>query len=136
MRKILIPALAATLLAGCAATTATSTTRYASEEAKLAERLKGRVAGEPVDCIPLNQIRSTRIYGGTAIVYEGGNGTLYVNRPHDASSALRFDPILVTNTHSSELCSIDIVRLLDRSGRFQVGTVFLDKFLPYRKARS
>jgi hypothetical protein len=51
-----------------------------SPEAQLAKALDGRVAGEPVNCLSLRSIRSSRIIDRTAIVYQVGN-TLYVNRP-------------------------------------------------------
>jgi hypothetical protein len=100
-------------------------------EADLAKALVGRVAGAPVDCISLRNIRNSRVYDGTAIVYEVG-GTLYVNRPSGASF-LRSDSILITDTHSSQLCSIDIVRLADSASRMQMGSVGLSKFVPYKK---
>ncbi len=104
-------------------------------EAVLARALEGRVAGEPVNCINLRNIRSSRIIDDTAIVYDAG-GTLYVNRPRGGAESLdRFD-ILVTNTHSSQLCSIDVVHLYDPGSRFQTGFVFLGEFVPYRKPRT
>lgn len=104
-------------------------------EARLAKALDGRVAGEPVDCISLNLIHSSQIFDGTAIVYEGSGGKLYVNRPESGASSLDSDVILLTKTHSSQLCSIDTVRLLDRGSRFERGFVGLGKFVPYTKPR-
>lgn len=130
-------ALAAALLASAGVATAASSqdSRNETGETKLAKALEGRVAGKPVDCITQRNIQSSRIYEGTAIVYEVGS-TLYVNRPQSGASSLRSDPILVTDTHSSQLCSIDIVRLVDRSAHFQVGFVGLGKFVPYTKPKS
>jgi hypothetical protein len=53
--------------------------------------------------------------------------------PANGASALDEDDILVTNTTGSQLCDLDIVRLVDRSSHFQTGFVSLDKFVPYRK---
>lgn len=104
-------------------------------EARLAKLLEGRVAGEPVDCIQLRNIRSSQIIDGTAIVYEVGS-TRYVNRPDGGANSLRFDPILVTDTRSPQLCSIDTVKLIDRSSHFYAGFVSLGKFVPYTKPKS
>ena len=41
--------------------------------------------------------------------------------------------MLVTKTTGSQLCDLDIVRLLDRSTRFETGFVGLGKFVPYTK---
>lgn len=102
-------------------------------EARLAAMLEGRVAGKPVDCLNLHDIRSSRIIDRTAIVYDTGGGTLYVNRPRSGKESLRRDNVMVTDTHSSRLCSIDIVRLYDTASRMEVGFVGLGDFVPYRK---
>ena len=103
-------------------------------EAKLAKMLDGRVAGEPQNCIYLPTIRSTRIIDKTAIVYDSGR-TLWVNRPRSGAESLNDDDILVTDLHGSgsSLCSIDIVKLHDRSSYFYSGFVGLGEFVPYKK---
>jgi hypothetical protein len=103
-------------------------------EAKLAKALEGRVAGTPVDCIQLRDIQSSQIIDGTAILYDTGT-TLYLNRPASGASWLNDDDVLVTDTHSSQLCSIDIVRLIDRASRMPNGSVGLGKFIPYTKPK-
>lgn len=127
-------ALLASAGVALAAPSAIQSKAASSGEAKLAKALEGRVAGTPVDCIQQRQIQSTQIYDGTAIAYQIGS-TLYVNRPKSGAESLRWDPILVTDTHSSQLCSIDIVRLVDRSSHFQTGFVGLGKFVPYTKPK-
>lgn len=101
-------------------------------EARIAKTLDGRKAGKPVDCIPLRQIQSTQIFERTAILYKLGS-TWYLNRPDSGANFLDRDDILVTNTHSSELCSIDIVRLMDSGSHFPSGSLGLGKFVPYKK---
>lgn len=103
-------------------------------EAKLARALDGRVAGAPVHCLNFNDIRSTRIIDGTAILYEGGGGRLYVNRPASGASSLRSDNVLVTKTSMSQLCNVDVVQLYDTASRMPTGWVGLGDFVPYTKA--
>lgn len=102
-------------------------------EAQIAKITKGRAAGEPVDCIQLNQISSSQIVNRTAIVYTMNNGTIYVNRPTSGATFLSRSDVLVTDTHSPQLCSIDIVRLLDSSAHTPSGSVGLGKFVPYAR---
>lgn len=104
-----------------------------SPEAQIARATAGRIAGKPVDCIVQRDIRSSRIINGTAIVYETTNGTIYVNRPPAGAMALRDGAVLVTDTHSSRLCSVDIVHLYDTSSRMRTGSVGLGPFVPYTK---
>lgn len=99
--------------------------------AALAEAVKDRTAGKPVDCIPLSAIRSSRVIDRTAILYDTGR-TLFVNTPAGAD-LLDEDDVLVTRTHSGELCSLDIVELVDRATQTPRGSVGLGKFVPYAK---
>lgn len=101
-------------------------------EAQLERALEGRVAGTPVDCISLRQVRSSQIIDDTAILYDTGR-TIYVNRPRAGAESLDRWDTLVTRTFSDRLCSIDTVNLYDSASRFQTGFVFLGDFVPYRK---
>lgn len=107
-----------------------------SPEAKLARAIEGRVAGKPVDCLFQRDIRSTQIIDGTAIIYDMGGGKLYVNRPDSGEYSLRDGDVMVTDTHSDQLCSIDVVRMFDNSIWMQTGSIGLGKFVPYTKAKT
>ena len=103
----------------------------ARAEARLARMIQGRTAGDPVDCITQQQISSSEIVDRTAIVYRMNNGTIYINRPTSGASFLRAGNVLVTDTRSTQLCGIDIVRLFDNNSRMSAGSVGLGKFVPY-----
>ncbi|HMO67182.1 MAG TPA: hypothetical protein PKD92_08905 [Novosphingobium sp.] len=129
MRKsALILAAAAAVLAAPAVSA--KQPRLTGEE-KLAKLLEGREAGQPVSCINLSAANETRVIDKTAIAYKVGS-TWYVNRPRDARS-LDSDDVLVTRTHSNQLCRLDTVRLHDRNGLWFSGFVGLEDFVPYRK---
>lgn len=103
-------------------------------EEQLAKMLEGRVAGKPVNCIPLSQTSDTTVINKTAIVYRVG-GTLYVNRPTNADM-LDNDDILVTRLWGSQLCSVDTVQLHDRSTpHMWNGFVGLREFVPYTRKK-
>jgi hypothetical protein len=125
-----------TLLAGTLllATSAAAGPRL-SPEARLAKALEGRVAGEPVNCISLNRVRSSQIIDDTAILYEAGS-TIYVNRPRAGRESLDRGDTLVTKLFTSQLCSTDVVHLYDTSARIQTGSVFLGPFVPYERVRT
>ena len=131
MRKLL--SIAAFSLLAASASAMASPAREANE-AKLARALEGRVAGEPVRCINLRNVRSSRIIDRTAILYDAG-GTIYVNRPRGGGESLDRWDTLVTRLHSSQLCSIDIVNLFESGSNIQTGFVSLGEFVPYRKPR-
>ncbi|WP_299308503.1 hypothetical protein [uncultured Croceicoccus sp.] len=134
-KKTLTVAMAAGALLSAPAMADTDETRQdrvnAKAEAKLAEKLEGRVAGEPVRCIPNYRNQRTTIYDETAIVWEVGS-RLYVNRPESGLEALDDNDIMVTDTVLNQLCSVDTIRMVDQTG-FMRGVVFLGEFVPYER---
>ena len=106
-----------------------------SPEAELARALEGRVAGEPVNCINLRSVRGSSVIRGTALLYDAG-GVIYVNRPRAGADQLDDWSTQVSRPFGNRLCSIDPVQLIDlTTGSFR-GVVFLDEFVPYRRARN
>jgi hypothetical protein len=126
---IKILALSATALAVSTGALAAGKDDPAAELTKL---LKGRVAGPPVTCISPSQAQGTRVIDHTAIVYDFGP-TIYVNYPRSGASSLSSDDILLTKTFGTQLCQIDIVRMVDRTGGFPKGFVSLGPFIPYKR---
>jgi len=120
----------ATTLALLAAPATAGKQRLTGEE-KLAKILEGRVAGEPERCLPMSATNDLKIVDKTALVYGRGK-TVWVNRPSNADS-LDDDDILVRRSHTAQVCSLDMVKLVERSSLMQVGTVGLTEFVPYRK---
>lgn len=113
-----------------ASVTASSADIKEKNEARLAEMLKGRTAGEPVSCISAYQSDKLEVIERVGLVYKAGD-TIYVARPSDPDQ-LR-DDIIVIDRFGGQLCNTDVVRTVDRSGGFFTGVVFLGKFTPYKK---
>ena len=106
----------------------------ADPKAALAAMVAGRIAGPSVSCISLLPNTHSRIVDRYAVVYDGP-GRLYVNDfDGQGCSALRKDRTLVTVTPSSQLCSGDIIRVVDPVQRFDYGSCGLGKFTPYKRA--
>jgi len=103
-------------------------------DVQLEKALAGRAAGKPVNCITLSGVDGTQIIDGRAILYRDG-GRLYLNVPRAGADQLRRDDILVTHTIGSQLCSIDVVQLVDRDSRFPRGFVSLGQFVPYTRVK-
>ena len=86
---------------------------------------QGRFLGQDLD-------RAENLYERAA---KPSGGTIYVNKPEGGASSLDKFDVLVTDTHSPQLCDIDVVRLYDTAARMQTGFVNLGEFVPYRRAK-
>lgn len=105
-----------------------------SGEQQLQDELRGRVAGEPVSCVNLRQVRRSTVINGTAILFDTGS-TIYVNRPRNGTRSLNKFDAQVVRPFGSRLCTIDTIQMFDTlSGSFS-GLVFLGEFVPYRRVR-
>lgn len=103
-----------------------------SPEEQLQHELRGRVAGQPVNCINLRNTRSSRVIDRTALLYEVG-GTIYVNRPRAGARSLSNWDTQLTRPFGNQLCAIDTVQMVDPTSGVLRGTVFLGEFVPYRR---
>ena len=130
MRRIAIALAATALVAGGAALEAKP---KLTPEQRLEKLIEGRVAGKPTSCISQSDTRDMELIDGVALVYRSGS-TLYVNKPRNAED-LDSDDILVIRPSGSQLCRMDMIHTVDRSGHFTTGFINLGDFVPYRRVQ-
>jgi hypothetical protein len=129
MRKILAAiAVGALALTG---TQATAQTRMEKNEARLAEMLEGRVAGEPQACVSAMRSDDIEVIEYVGIIYDAGD-TIWVARAKDPRS-LGTSDVPIIDRFGSQLCRHDVIRTVDRHSHFTTGAVFLEDFVPYTK---
>jgi hypothetical protein len=102
-------------------------------EAKLAQMLEGRVAGEAERCIRLMGSDPLTIIDGTAVVAKRGD-TIWVNRTANPESLDDNDRMTIRKFSASQLCRLDQVTTYDRYGDFYTGNIMLQDFVPYRRS--
>lgn len=108
----------------------------AGDEASLAAQLRGfEPDGPPVSCVNLRDLRGNRSAGETAIVFSGGGGRKWVNRPAAGCPDLNFGRALKTRTTSTRLCRGDIATVFDPVSRIDYGGCGLGDFQPYRRVK-
>ena len=101
-------------------------------EARLAKLIQGRVAGAPIRCLDTSQRRDLEVVDRTALVFKDG-ATYYVNRPSGANF-LSWSDVPVFKLWGSQLCSNDLVHLVDRSSGMPGAALSMGEFIPYRRA--
>lgn len=93
-------------------------------------------AGAPVDCLPLNAIRETRVRDDRTIDFYAIGGKVYRNTLPNSCPELGFNEGFSYSTSISRLCSVDIITVLRNLGGLQRGaSCGLGKFQPVTLAK-
>lgn len=97
-----------------------------------------RAIGEPVRCVSLSQIRSTNVVDNSTIDFKMAGGKTYRNSLPYSCPGLKFEDRFSYRTSLSQLCNVDIVRVLHNyGGQLQEGVgCGLGKFQPVEKISS
>jgi hypothetical protein len=102
----------------------------------LNEKLAGRVAEAPQNCVPQRDLRDNTSFGEGAIVFTTpSNSLIYVNRPPGGCPRMGAGRAIRTRTTISQLCSGDIVDVFDNASGTPLGSCSLGEFTPYRRLR-
>ncbi len=92
---------------------------YAREKAPAPEV---RAVGEPKNCVSTYQIRSTKIIDNRTIDFKMAGGKTYRNTLSHSCPGLRRDDAFSYRTSTSQLCNVDIIRVVENyGGRLQEG---------------
>jgi hypothetical protein len=108
---------------------------YAREKAPASEV---RAVGEPKSCVTTHQIRSTRIIDDSTIDFEMAGGKTFRNTLSYSCPGLSRDDAFSYRTSTSQLCSVDIIRVVENyGGRLHEGVgCGLGKFQEVEKVTS
>ncbi len=99
----------------------------------LDKHLAGKVAGEPVNCIPSRTADNSIRVSDDIILYRVSKRLVYRNDLANSCLGLgRNDDILIVKTYGSQLCDGDIIHLVDRLSGINKGACSLGQFVPYR----
>lgn len=72
--------------------------------------------GEPVNCIWLNNIRSTKVHDDHTIDFEMNGRKIYRNTLPHSCPGLGFEEAFSYKTSISQLCNVDIITVLRPTG--------------------
>ena len=101
----------------------------------MTKALAGKVAGQPVDCLPTYRTNDMSIIDDNTILFRDGRNLVYRNDPPGGCSPMsRSGYTLLTRSSSSQTCRGDIVRVVDLTSHITVGSCSLGDFIPYRAA--
>ncbi len=130
--KTIFLALMLLPVAACTQTTAGEPQLGVREARDLAKALDGKVAGEPVSCIPADRNSNLRALGDNTLIYRINRNLVYRNTLSNACNGLSMGDTLVLERFSSQYCRGDIARVVNLQSGFQSGSCALGDFVPYR----
>ncbi len=90
--------------------------------------------GNAVNCVNLRSIQSTRVHGDSTIDFHMGGGKIYRNTLPNSCPSLGFEERFLYKTSLSQLCSVDIITVLQSPGLSQGASCGLGKFQPVKLA--
>ena len=105
--------------AGCVVLAALALPACTQQDAESAPSSKvpaARVVGDLVSCVSLSQIRSSRVHDDRTIDFEMTGGRVYRNTLPNRCPGLGAEEAFTYETSLSQLCKVDIIYVLDRSG--------------------
>jgi hypothetical protein len=127
----------APLLASCAASDSGAPRAEAltpKQAERLDKQLAGKVAGEPVRCLPTTASNETIRISDNILLYRQSGRVVYRNTLRGSCPGLgRDSDIMVVRQFGSSTCSGDFFHLVDRSSGIRGPTCVLGDFVPYRK---
>lgn len=108
MKRIVPLLIGSMIVAGGAA--------YAGSKSSDDDKYVIKTIGEPKNCVNRSTIRSTDVISDTVIDFKMRNGDIYRNTLPNKCSGLRFEEAFSYKTSINQLCSVDIIRVLDTTG--------------------
>ena len=90
--------------------------------------------GDAVSCVSLRGIRSTQVHGDSTIDFHMNGGKIYRNTLPNSCPSLGFEERFLYKTSLSQLCSVDIITVLQSPGLSQGASCGLGRFQPVKLA--
>ena len=130
MRSLSLVLVAAALNA---CTTAPPPPPTPEAQAKLESLIAGKVAGQPITCLPSYRADQMVVIDDNTLAFEDGR-RVYVNRMQSGCDRLSSGfYTLVTRSTTPSLCRGDIAEVADISTGTTVGSCVLGDFVPYTR---
>ncbi len=130
---------AAALAAGCAHQTRPASgvpPQSVAGDPALTKALAGRVAGAPQECVTLPTLANHKVYGTSAIAFEGvADDVVYVTRTQGPCAALLAGRAITIRGNLTRLCRGDTVISIDPDTGVEYGGCIVGPFVPYRRPR-
>lgn len=142
-KTALLPSLAALALTGCAGAYGgvdggTANQLSEKQAATVQKQLAGKVAGEPVNCVPMSNLNNVVKVSDSLVLYRVSKNLVYRNELRGSCMGLARDNdiMVVRSFGTSQQCDGDIIHMVDRVTGMPSGSCSFGKFTPYRTPKA
>jgi hypothetical protein len=115
MHRLLLLALPL-LAAGCANSTTDSAGDRPRNERDAQRLAAAQPSGAPINCVNRNRIRTTHVLSDSVIDFELTDGSVLRNTLPQSCSGLGFNEAFSYSTSLSQLCSLEIITVIEQTG--------------------
>jgi hypothetical protein len=130
MRILTVAAVA--VLCACQTAATEPEPRSARAQQSYDRMLAGKVAGDPVRCLPTFRSNDMVAIDENTILFRDGR-TVYLNRPLGSCYGLgKFNNALVTRNLGGNMCRGDIAQVVNPTTGVLAGSCALGDFIPYK----
>jgi hypothetical protein len=105
----------------------------AREQARLDMLTAGKVAGQPMSCLPHYRTNDMRVINDNTVVFRESASRVYINHMNGGCGNLSNGNTLVTRTTQTSLCRGDIAEVIDPLNGMTVGGCSFGDFIPYAR---
>jgi hypothetical protein len=88
--------------------------------------------GKPISCVQTNRIQQTRVHGDSVIDFHMNGGQVLRNTLPNSCPSLGFEERFLYKTSINQLCSVDVITVLQAPGLSQGATCGLGEFQPVK----
>lgn len=134
MKRMTFTLLTAAALSGCAAQSGDEPSRNGHGK----DIPAAKVVGEPVNCLPLQTIRESRVRDDWTIDFRTNSNRWYRNTLPNRCNSLGVERAFSYATSLSQLCNVDIITVIANTGTagpINRGSCGLGQFTPVELAK-
>lgn len=130
--RIVLPLVSAAILVGCSSAPPQAAGPSPKQQARLAQLLDGKVAGNPQSCLPSWRTHNMIAIDDDTLVFQESPGRVWLQKPKNPCNLISAGPYaLVTRDSIGQLCNGDIAQVIDTMSRTNVGSCVMGNFIPY-----
>jgi hypothetical protein len=109
--------------------------RSAERQQHLEQLTSGKIAGQPISCVPFSNSNDMSVIDGQTLAFRAGSSRTYVAHLSAGCAQIATGgyALLTKPFGGSGMCRGDIAQVIDTSNRLTVGSCTVEEIVPYTR---